>query len=76
MTEIEHPDQESSSEVKKDKSPFQWGDENKTNADEVDPVDEGQSFTSIADLLDAELDIELKRLAEYFKKHPPVDSKK
>ena len=51
---------------------WQWGDEieGSKKKPEKKPELEGdnRTFTSVAGLLDAERDIELKRLGEYFKK--------
>lgn len=65
MTENEKHIQEPflTPEIEGQKIPFQWGDEIRVPGVESESEDD-LSYTSVAELLDNELDIEIKRLIE------------
>lgn len=66
MTENEEHIQEPflAPEVGGQERPFQWGDEIGVPGVGSGPEDDSLSYTSVAELLDNELDIEIKRLVE------------
>jgi hypothetical protein len=61
----------SNKDAESKKQPFKWNDELIPKEQSIETEDDGQSYTSVAELLEAEDEKALKRLVEYLQKLIP-----